>query len=110
MSLRTDYTGAIDSALAAARTAGNALIVTDSLAAITAAMIAAANTGTKTFTVSLTATYQPIPLRTQGPLWLAYKSGIIEGLASQDLMEGDVAVVIDLSDTVTTSVSLNFTF
>ena len=110
MSLRTDYTGALDTALASARAAGNTSVTVTNLAAIMAGMTAAAATGSKTFTVTLTATFQPVDLRSEGPLWLAYKSGILQGLASEDLMEGDVTVAIDLSDTVTTSVSLSFTF
>jgi hypothetical protein len=110
MSLRTDYTGALDTALAAARTAGNTSVTVTSLVAIMTAMAAAAASGTKTFTVTIPTIFQPVDLRSEGPLWLAYKSGILQGLASEDLMEGDVEVAIDLSDTISTSVSLNFTF
>ena len=45
-----------------------------------------------------------------GPLWPAYQSGIYSALFSQDIMENEVTVSLNLNDLVTTSVNLNFTF
>ena len=110
MSLRTDYTGALDTALSASRLAGFESITITSLASITTQMATAAAAGLKTFTITLAVAHQPTDMRSEGPLWDAYRSGILQGLYSEDLMGSDIEVVIDLSDTLVTSVSLNFDF
>lgn len=110
MSLRTDYTGAYDTKVAEARAAGRTSILTDNLASITTAMATAATAGQSTFTVTITVGYQPQDIRTAGNLWSAYKSGIEEALASEDVMSNEVEVELNTSDTVTTQIDLNFTF
>ena len=110
MSLRTDYTGALDTKLAAARTAGNSFVTVDNLATITTEMASQANKGVKKFTLTYATTFQPDDLRLEGPLWEAYKSGILQGLSSEDIMGNEVTVELNTSDTVSTRVNLNFSF
>lgn len=110
MSLRTTYSGALDAKLAEARDSGYDAVLVTNLAAITAAMTAAANAGKKKFTVNFSVSYQPADLRLLGPLWEAYKTGVIQALASEDLMVNEVVVVLNTSDQLNTSIDLKFTF
>jgi hypothetical protein len=110
MSLRTDYTGALDTKLAAARTAGFTFITVDNLADITTQMTAQADKGVKEFTLTYSLSFQPDDLRLGGCLWDAFKTGVIQGLASEDIMTNEVTVTLNTSDQVTTRVDLNFSF
>lgn len=110
MSLRTSYTGALDTKLAEARADGKDWVLTDNLAGITSGLTAAANRGQRKFTLTFAATYQPADLRLQGPLWEAYKSGILEGLASQDIMGNEVVVKLNTADQLATNIDLQFSF
>ena len=110
MSLRTGYTGATDAKLALARQAGYDFIIVTNLAQITTDMAAAAAQGKRKFTLNYTASFQPQDLRLEGPLWDAYQSGIYEGLTTEDIMQNEVTVVLNTSDTVSTSVDLVFDF
>lgn len=110
MSLRTDYTGAYDSKIAEARAAGLTLVGTTNLATITTEMATAAAAGLQTFTVTLAIGYQPQDIRAGGNLWEAFKSGCLQALAAEDIAGNEVTVTLNTSDTVTTSVDLNFTF
>jgi len=110
MSLRTDFTGAYDTKIAEARTAGKDSILTTNLAYITAQMALASGAGKQSFTVTITVSYQPQDIRTAGNLWEAYKSGVEEGMASEDVVGNEVSVELNTSDTVTTQVDLVFSF
>jgi hypothetical protein len=110
MSLRTTYTGAIDAKLAEARADGKDWVLTDNLAGITSGLTAAANKGQRKFTLNFAVTYQPADLRLLGPLWYAYQSGIIEGLAAQDIMVNECVVKLNTSDMLSTSIDLAFSF
>ena len=110
MSLRTTYSGALDAKLAEARAAGNTSVLVTNLATITSAMTAAANAGKKKFTVNIPATYQPADLRLLGFLWYAYQTGIVEALASEDIMMNEVTVALNTADQLDTSVDLKFQF
>ena len=110
MSLRTDYTGALDTKLAEARVAGRDLVLVTNLASITTDMAAAAAQGKKEFTISLPVAYQPQDLRLAGPLWEAYKSGVEEAVSSEDVMGNEVTVSLNTDDTVDTAVDLAFSF
>ena len=110
MSLRTSYTGALDTKLAEARTSGRDFVVVTNLATITSSMAASAAKGTKKFTITLSVSYQPADLRLLGPLWLAYQSGVLEGLAQQDIMNNEVTVGLNVSDNTSTSIDLKFSF
>ena len=110
MSLRTTYTGALNTKLVEARTSGRDFIIVTNLAAITTALNTNAAKGLTTFTVNLVLSYQTADLRLKGNLWEAYKTGLLEGLAQQDIMGNECIPVINLSDSLITSVDLNFTF
>ena len=110
MSFRTTYTGALDTKLAEARAAGNTLIVTTNAAAITVGLTDAANKGQKKFTLNYSVSYQPADLRLLGPLWEAFKTGLLQGLATQDIMGNEVTVALNTTDNLATSVDLKFTF
>jgi uncharacterized lipoprotein NlpE involved in copper resistance len=110
MSLRTDYTGAIDTKLAAARTAGLSFVAVDNLADITTQMTVQADKGVKDFTLTFATTFQPDDLRLEGCLWEAYKSGIRQGLYAEDIMGNEVTVTLNTSDSVSTRVDLTFKF
>lgn len=110
MSFRTTYTGALDTKLAEARAAGSTFVVTTNAAAITAGLTDAANKGQKKFTLNYGVSYQPSDLRLLGPLWEAFKTGVEQGLASQDIMGNEVTVKLNTSDNLSTSVDLMFQF
>jgi len=110
MTLRTSYSGSLNTKLAEARQAGNDLIAVTNLAAITTAMGTAAGRGQRTFTVNLAVSYQPADLRALGPLWSAFQSGVYAAIYGQDIMENEVVVALNTSDQLNTSIDLNFTF
>jgi hypothetical protein len=110
MSLRTDFTGSTDAKLAQARQAGHDWVTIDNLAQIQTDMAIAAGQGKRVFTLNYTATFQPSDLRLEGPLWDAYQSGISEGLTSEDIMQNEVTIKLNTSDTLGTSVDLDFDF
>jgi secreted protein with Ig-like and vWFA domain len=110
MSLRLTYTGALDTKLAQARTAGSDFVGVDNLAAITTGLSAAAAKGQKKFTLNYPVSYQPADLRLLGPLWEAFKSGVEQGLAAQDIMGNEVVVKLNTSDQLSTSIDLSFSF
>jgi hypothetical protein len=110
MSLRTDFTGALDTKLEEARLAGNDFIAVTSLATLTAQMASAAASGLSTFTVNLTPTYQPTDLRLGGNLWSAYQSGVLGALAAEGIMGNEVTATLDTTDAVTLVMDLTFTF
>jgi hypothetical protein len=110
MSLRTTFTGALDAKLAQARQAGYDFVTVDNLASITTDITTAAGQGKKKFTLSYTVTYQPQDLRLLGPLWSAYQTGVVEGLASEDIMMNEVVVKLNTNDSLTTKIDMEFTF
>lgn len=110
MSFRTTYTGALDTKLAEARAAGQTFVVTTNTAAINTGLTDAANKGQKKFTLTYSVSYQPSDLRLLGPLWEAFKTGVEQGLASQDIMGNEVTVKLNTTDNLATSVDLVFTF
>jgi hypothetical protein len=110
MSLRTNYTGALDTALGTARLAGYTLIHTTVNGLVASTMAAQAAKGNKTFTFTTTVSFQPADLRLLGDLWEAYKSGVMEALHSDDIMDNEVDVALNTSDQTTTSIDLNFHF
>lgn len=109
MSLRTTYSGALDTALALARTNGISSITTN-LSTITTELSNAAAAGKKSFTVNIPVTFQPSDLRLKGKLWEAYKTGIEEKLSSEDIYGDEITVELNTSDTISTTVDLKFKF
>lgn len=110
MSLRTTYTGAYDSKVAQARQTGNNDILITNLAALTTAITNAANQGLSKFSWDYIVSYQPSDIRLKGNLWEAYKTGVMQALASENIMFNEVTVSLDLSDDTDTLVVLSFTF
>jgi len=110
MSFRTTYTGALDTKLAEARAAGQTFIVTTNIAAINTGLTDAANKGQKKFTLTYSVSYQPSDLRLLGPLYEAFKTGVEQGLASQDIMGNEVTVKLNTTDNLATSIDMLFTF
>ena|SRR5687768_15848492 len=110
MSLRTDFTGALDTKLAEARQSGYDFIKVTNLATITSEMADAAAQGKKIFTLSYTVSYQPSDLRLLGPLWNAFKSGLIQALSSEDVMVNETSVSLNTNDSLTTKIDISFTF
>lgn len=110
MSLRTTFTGALDAKLASARDAGSDSVLVTNLAAISAAITAAANAGKKKFIVNIPVTFQPADIRALGLLWFAYQTGVIQALASEDIMVNEAQVVLNVADQLATSIDLKFQF
>lgn len=110
MTLRTTYTGGLDSKLAQARQAGYDAVMTTNLAFITTGLTNAANSGLTSFSITFTVSYQPNDIRLKGNLYDAYKTGILQAFASQDIMNQEVVVSLDTSDTVITLAVLTFSF
>lgn len=110
MSLRTDYTTAFDTTMNTARTAGRDLVLTTEAAAITAGLTAATLAGKKTFTITLSVTYDPADLRLLGPKWIAFKSGVEEAIYSEDIISSEVTVNSNLTDASNFQIDLDFTF
>jgi len=115
MSLRTTYTGTLDSKLAEARVEGRKIVIDVSnepnpVTSLSAELTAAANKGEKKFIYNASVGYQPQDLRLDGALWEAFRTGVLQGLSEQDVMFNEVEVVLNTSDASATSVDLNFTF
>ena len=100
----------IDTALAAARDAGYQQVTVTAVATISSALVIAAGKGQKVFTVNISLSYDPADLRLEGPKWDAYQSGVAQGLAENDIMANEYAIVLNTSDSVSTSMDLNFSF
>lgn len=116
MSLKTDYFDGATGLQAKCNDAFNAgvdFVETDNLAAISAALINAAAAGQTKFTVTLLTSYQPTILRGNkgnNLILKAYQAGIQAGLADQEIYNYECASVLNVSDTINTSIDLNFTF
>ena len=109
MTLRTDYGGALDTALASAKTAGIAF-VTSNLSSISTSMQNAAVQGKKSFTITLPVTFQPDDLKLYGPLWYAYSSGVEYQLGVEEIYNNEVSVELNESDTNALQLDLSFSF
>lgn len=120
MSLRDQYlensTG-LEAQLKNAHDAGVALIGTGTglgqWDTISAGLQANAALGLTTFVVNVPTTYLPAALRNNkgnNLILKAYLSGITEGLSAQLIYAHECAPTLNTSDTVTTSIDLNFAF
>lgn len=116
MSLKTDYfdgaTG-LQSKCNDAFDAGVTFVVTDNLAAISAALISAAAAGNTKFTVTLTTSYNPSILRGNkgnNLILKAYLAGIQDGLAQQEVYNYECTAALNVADSVDTKIDLNFNF
>jgi len=115
MTLRTDYNDALDTALLAARNEAVTYYGTTIFATIQADLAAEAAKGKKSFTKTYLAggSVTGADLRLEGPLWEAYKTGVLSVMydtTNGDLMFNDVVVNINTDDASTLNVDLVFTF
>jgi len=116
MSLKTDYfDGATGLHLKEqeAFDAGVTFIVTTNVAAISTALKASAAAGITKFTTTLTTSYQNTYLRGNNGNNLQLKSylnGISKGLSDQGIFEFECTPSLNISDTLTTKIDLNFDF
>ena len=116
MSLKTDFydgsTGLLtqcDTAFAA----GSAFVTVTNLVAISNDLKSQAALGLTTFTLTYPTSYNPVALRGNkgnNLILKAFLAGIQDGLAAQNIYDYEVAPALNVSDTVTTSIDLNFTF
>jgi hypothetical protein len=86
---------------------------TGNFSTIRAALLDNAAQGSTTFVVSLVAGINPTALRANkgnNLLLKAYLAGIQKGLSDQQLYEYEVTPTLNVSDTITTSIDLNFAF
>ena len=109
MSLRTDYTGGVDTAINAAITAGTAFGTTNAVDIATALTTAAA-LGKSTVTFSATEAHNAAGIILQGTIWNAYKSGLISYFAGQDIMSSEIAITVAAVDGSSNTVTVTFTF
>jgi hypothetical protein len=84
--------------------------VTSNNGAISAALVANAAKGLRTFTVNLPVAFEPTNLRLLGNHWLSFQAGVVSGLAAQDIYSYECNVELNTDDALTTSIDLNFTF
>ena len=103
--------------LDAAHDAGVALVGTQTgegqYDAISAGLQANAANGLKKFTITVPVTYNPANLRANKGDNLVLKSflsGVVEALSSQGIYDFECEPKLNTSDTVNTSVDLNFSF
>ena len=96
----------------AAFAAGQAVVTTNN-AAIAAGLQSNAALGLTEFIINVPVTYQTAALRGNKGNNLILKSfldGIVDGFAQQNIYSYQVNPTLNVSDTITTSVDLNFTF
>lgn len=84
--------------------------VTSNLAAISSALQSNAAQGKKSFTVTLAVAFEPSNLRLKGYHWKSFQAGIVSALAAEGVYSYEVAVELNTSDALSTSIDLNFTF
>jgi hypothetical protein len=116
MSLKTDFydgsTGLLtqcDTAFAA----GSSFVTGINLTSISNDLKSQAALGLTTFTLTYQTTYNPVAMRGNkgnNLILKAYLAGIQSGLATQNIYDYEVSPSLNISDTVTTSIDLNFTF
>lgn len=120
MSLKNQYYDGVSglaSKLDAAHDAGVALIGTGTglgqWDTISTGLQTNAANGLKKFTVTIPVTYNPSNLRANkgdNLVLKAFLSGVVEALSQQDIYNFECEPTLNTSDTVNTSVDLNFTF
>ena len=109
MSLRTDYTGGLDTAINEAIAAGIAFGTTNNVA-IASALTDAAALGQTTVSYSAVEAHNPAGIILQGNIYNAYKSGLIRYFADQDIMYSELAFSVSSVDGSSNQVTVTFTF
>lgn len=111
MTLKTSfYEGAsgFDTKMATVATAGASYIVTNN-AVLTTALQTAAAAGNKNFTITLAVTFEPANLRLNGLHQKAFFAGCLRQLSVEDIYPHEVALVLNIADTINTSIDFKFT-
>lgn len=112
MSLKTDYlngASGLQNQLDLAYAAG-VTFISSQLAALTTQLQSAAAAGKVKFTITLPTSYQPAYLRAGGLLLKAYLAGVAAGLADEQVYNYECVPALNTTDTLTTSIDLNFNF
>ena len=116
MSLKTDYfdgaTG-LQTQCNNAFTGGVTFVTVTNLSAISAALISNAAAGNTKFTVTLLTSYSPSILRGNkgnNLILKAFLAGVEAGLANQEIYNYECVPALNVSDSIDTSIDLNFTF
>jgi hypothetical protein len=114
MTLKTDYTTNLNSALSDAFTAGGVFVATN-LTTLSSSLVAAAQLGQRVFTVVIATSYSFDGLRLKGDLLNSYLSGIktqleVEQINAITKIPIEVTLSLDTSDTLTNKIKFNFTF
>ena len=84
--------------------------VTSNSSTISAGLITNAAKGLKTFTINAGVAFEPSNLRLLGLHWKSFQAGVISGLAAQNIYNYECVVSLNTSDSLSTSIDLNFTF
>lgn len=111
MSLKTDFLDGVNGLtqkMATVFAAGEQWVV-DNRAGIQAGLEANAAKGLSSFTITLLVVFEPDFLRLEGNHMNTFFSGIRSGLLAEEIYEHEVAINLNTSDQVDTSVDLVFT-
>lgn len=112
MSLKTDYlegSNGFTQKMANVFAQGE-LLVTSQVATLTTQLQSFSAQGLTKFTINLTGVFEPQNLRLKGIHMNTYFAGIRAALMAEDIYDYEVAIALNTSDTINTSVDLNFTF
>lgn len=112
MSLKTDYldgANGFNQKMKDAADAGAQWVI-DNQATITTNLQANAAKGLKSFTITLTVTYEPNNLRLEGLHWQSFRAGVLKGLITEDIYDYECSVKLNTSDNIETKIDLVFDF
>lgn len=70
----------------------------------------AANQGKKSFTINVAISYLPTSIQLNGPLWNAFRTGMKEALALEEIMDNEYTITLNTSITNQPSADIAFTF
>lgn len=85
-------------------------LVTGLLVTITADLRSAASQGKRTFTLTYPTTFEPQNLRLKGFHLKCYLAGIQSAMSDQDIYPHEVALSLNISDTMETKIDFIFSF
>lgn len=112
MSLKTDYLDGVNGftqKMAAVFAAGEQWVI-DNRAEILSGLESAASAGKKTFDITVLTSFETVNLRLAGTHMYTYFAGIVKAMADEDIYSYEVVPSLDTSDTLSTSITLSFTF
>ena len=110
MTLKTDYTTALNTALTTAYENGKTFVTTNS-AVISSGLTSAAAQGLSTFTIYVTTIEAPETLKLAGDYLKAYLAGIYAALYAEYIYQAlEVTLSLDTSTVGTNKIKFYFTF